>query len=190
MKSILFLYILTFSLTANSQNTWKIELSKKPKSEYMGVWEQGDYKIYVDLDQMKSFFIRAYQEYTNDISRCTEKDSGLVNYYRPTAERYQQAANIVAEAKNDFDLRTLFMYHGLEDKNQNKGNSMVIQNYIKQLVEKGSAVVIYKGEQIFTLQCKSEFKEQGGILYSGYEIRTYFDDIKNCIFSEFTSMGW
>lgn len=190
MKSILLLFILTFSLVPNSQNTWEIKLSKNSKSESMGVWEQGDYKIYVELGQMKTYFNQTYQEYTNNILRCGVGDSNLVKYYTPTAKRYQDAANLIEQANNDFDLSTLIVYNGIEDKNQNVGNSAVVRNYIKQLVEGGSAIVIYKGEQIFTLQCTSEFKEQGGILYSGYEIRTYFDDIENCIFSEFMLTGW
>ena len=44
-----------------------------------------------------------------------------------------------------------------EDENQNIGNSMVVRNHLKQLVEGGSAIVIYKDKQIFTLQSKSEY---------------------------------
>ena len=190
VKSILLLFILTYSAAANSQNAWEIKLSKNTRYEPMGVWEQGDYKIYVDLDHIKTFFSKTSQEYTNNILRCGEKDSSLVRYYSPTAKRYQDAANLVEEANKDCDLRTLILYHGVEDKNQNSGNSTVIRNYIKQLVDSGAAIVIYKGEQIFNLKCKSEFKEQGGILHSGYEIRTYYDDFENCIFSEFILMGW
>lgn len=190
MKSILFLVFLTYSMAAYSQNEWEINLSKNAKSEHMGVWVQGDYKIYVDLSLIKTFLSRNYQEYTNNILRCSEKDSDLVKYYSPTAKRYQDAANLVEKANKDYDLRTLIVYHGIEDKNQNVGNSYLVRNYIKQLVESGSAIVMYKGKRIFTLKCKHEFKEQGGILHNGYEIRTYFDDIKNCIFSEFIIMGW
>ena len=190
IKSILILLILTFSMTANSQNAWEIQLSQNSKSELMGEWEQGDYIIYVDLSQIKTFFNQTCQEYTNNILRCAEEDSSLVKYYSPTAKRYKDAANLIEQADKDFDLRTLIVYNGIEDKSQNIGNSAVVRGYIKQLVEGGSAIVTYKGEQIFTLQCKSEFKEQGGILYSGYEIQTYYDDIENCIFTEFILMGW
>jgi len=190
MKSILLLFILTFSMTANSQNAWEIKLSKDSKSEHMGLWEQGDYKIYVDLSLMKTFFSKTCQEYTNNILRCGEKDSNLVKYYSHTAKRYQDAANLIEEANKDFDLRTLIVYFGLEDKNQNVGNSEVVRSYIKQLVESGGLIVMYKGEQIFTLKCKSELQEQGGMLNRGYEIRTYFDDIENCIFWEYKHMGW
>lgn len=190
MKSILFLLTLACSMTANSQSKWEITLSKNSMKEHMGSWEQGDYKIYVDIEQMKSFFSATYQDYTNNILRCGEKDSSLVNYYRPTAKRYKDAANQLGEAKNDFDLRTIIVYHGIEDKNQNVGNSLVVRNYIKQLVERGTEIVIYKGERIFTLKCISELKDEGEILNRHYVIRTYFDDIENCIFTEYQHMGW
>lgn len=190
LKFILPLFILTSSMNAYSQNEWEIKLSTNSKSEFMGVWEQGDYKIYVELNQMKTFFNQTSQTYNNDISRCSEKDSSLVKYYTPSAKRYQDAANRLAQANTDFDLRTLIVYNGTEDANQNIGNSSIVRDYIKQLVEGGSAIVVYKGEQIYTLHCKSEFKEQGEILFSGYLIRTYFDDIDNSLFSEFSAMGW
>lgn len=156
----------------------------------MGIWKQGDYSIYVELAQMKAFLNNTCQEYENNILRCSEKDSNLVSYYRPTAKRYRDAAHLLEECNTDFDLRTLILYHGLEDKNQNIGHSEVIRSYIKQLVKTGTAIVFYKGEQIFALKCISEYTDQGGILQSGYEIRTYFDDVENCIFREFMHMGW
>ena len=189
-KAILLLLILTISLDAASQNSWEISLSKKSKSEQMGIWEEGDYLIYVELDLMKMFLSKNFEDYTKNILRCSEKDSNLVNYYRPTAKRYQDALSLVEAANKEFDLRSLIVYHGLEDKRQNVGNSQVIRAYIKQLVENGTAIVIYKGEQIFTLKCKTEFKLEGGILNSGYEVRIYFDDIENCIFLDFRHTGW
>jgi hypothetical protein len=190
MKSIILLFFLYFSLSAHSQQAWEIKLSKNSKSEIMGMWEQGDYKIYVELEKIKTFLNLTSQEYTNNISRCGEKDSNLVEYYRPTAKRYQDAANLIEQANIDFDLRTLIIYNGIEDKSQNIGNSTVVRNHLKQLLEGGSAIVFYKGKQISTLQCKAEFKDLGGILYSGYETRTYFDDTENCIFTEYVHMGW
>jgi hypothetical protein len=73
---------------------------------------------------------------------------------------------------------------------QNVGHSVVVKDYMKQLVEGGSAIVFYKDKQIFTLQSKSEYQDEGGILQSGYLIRTYFDDIENCIFTEYMHLGW
>jgi hypothetical protein len=190
MKSLLLLFILSFGLSAHSQQAWEINLSKNSKSDIMGIWEQGDYKIYVELDKIKTFLNLTAQEYTNNISRCGEKDSNLVEYYRPTAKRYQDAAKIVAQANTNFDLRTLIVYNGIEDVNQNVGHSVVLKDYVKQLVEGGSAIVFYKDKQIFTLQSKSEYQDEGGILQSGYLIRTYFDDIENCIFTEYMHLGW
>ncbi len=190
MKPLLLLFILTFGLSAHSQQAWEINLSKNSKSDIMGIWEQGDYKIYVELDKIKTFLGLTAQEYTNNISRCGEQDSNLVEYYRPTAKRYQDAANLIAQTNTNFDLKTLIVYNGIEDVNQNVGHSVVVKDYVKQLVEGGSAIVFYKDKQIFTLQSKSEYQDEGGILQSGYLIRTYFDDIENCIFTEYMHLGW
>jgi hypothetical protein len=190
MKSILLLLILTYSLSAHPQQVWEFSLSNNSKKDMMGIWEQGDYKIYVQLEQMKTFLSSTSQEYINNISRCGEKDSSLVKYYSPTAKRYQDAANLIAQANTDFDLRTLIIYNGIEDKNQNMGNSTVVRNHLKQLVEGGSAIVFYKDVQIFTLQSKSEYQDEGGILQGGYLTRTYFDDKENCIFTDYVHVGW
>jgi hypothetical protein len=190
MKFISLLFILTISLNAHSQEAWEINLSKNLKNHPMATWEQGDYKIYVELDQMEKFLGMTAQEYINNISRCSDEDSNLVKYYRPTVKRYENAAKLVEQANTDFDLRTLIVYNGTEDENQNIGNSMVVRNHLKQLVESGSAIVFYKDKQIFTLQSKSEYQNEGGILQSGYLIRTYSDDIENCIFTEYIHTGW
>jgi hypothetical protein len=190
MKSILLLFTLTLGIPAHSQEAWEISLSKNLKSHPMATWEQGDYKIYVELNQMEKFLGMTAQEYINNISRCGEQNSNLVKYYRPTAKRYQDAANLVGQANTDFDLKTLIVYNGIEDEKQNIGNSMVVRNHIKQLVDGGTAIVFYKDKQIFTLQSKSEYQNEGGILQSGYLIRTYFDDRENCIFTEYIHTGW
>ena len=190
IKYLILFYFLTLGFTAHSQEAWEINLSKNLKSHPMATWEQGDYKIYVELNQMEKFLGMTAQEYINNISRCGEQDSNLVKYYRPTAKRYQDAANLVEQANTDFDLRTLIVYNGTEDEKQNVGNSMIVRNHLKQLVEGGFAIVYYKDNQIFTLQSKSEYQNEGGILQSGYLIRTYFDDIENCIFNEYVHLGW
>jgi len=190
MKSTLLFVILNLSLIAHSQQAWEINLSKNSKSDIMGIWEQGDYKIYVELEKINTFLSLTAQEYTNNISRCGEKDSNLVEYYRPTAKRYQDAANLVTQTNTNFDLRTLIVYNGIENVTQNVGHSVVVKDYMKQLVEGGSAIVFYKDKQIFTLQSRSEYQDEGGILQSGYLIRTYFDEIENCIFTEYMHLGW
>ena len=54
----------------------------------------------------------------------------------------------------------------------------------------GTAIVLYKGERIYKLRWQSELKDEGEILNRQYVIRTYFDDIENCVFTEFRIMGW
>ena len=98
--------------------------------------------------------------------------------------------NLLENANNSFDLSTLIIYNGLEGENQNIGNSSVVQSNIKRSIEMGTAIVLYKGERIYKLRWQSELKDEGEILNRQYVIRTYFDDIENCVFTEFRIMGW
>jgi hypothetical protein len=182
--------MLALSLTCNAQTQYEIELSKNIVEGRMGLWVTGDYKIYVDLDSIKATFRTTIQDYENTILRCSDKDSILVKYYRATSKRYQTALNLLENANNSFDLSTLIIYNGLEDENQNIGNSSVVQSNIKRSIEKGTAIVLYKGERIYKLRWQSELKDEGEILNRQYVIRTYFDDIENCVFTEFRIMGW
>lgn len=178
-------------MVANSQNYWEIELSKNSKVEHMGVWVNGDYAIYVELDKIKEILLRTSQSSENSALYYYNKDSNLVNYFKSTSNRYKLAIVQLENAKNNFDLRSLIVYDGMEYKNQNVGNSRVIADQIKHLVEMGNAIVFYKGERIYKLKCNSELKEMGGGFFNRfYEIRTYFNDLGNCIFLENNYMGW
>jgi hypothetical protein len=190
MKFTLLLFISAFSLTVSSQSDWKIELSRDLKEARMGVWEIRDYKIYVGFEQLETNFRRTAESSTNAISYYGDKDSNLVKYFNDNAKRYQTAADQLAHAHHGFDLRSIILYPGIEDKKQNVGNSRLVEGEVKQLVEKGNAIVYYKGKRIYTLTCKSEYYEEGGILNSGYEVRTYVDDVNNFVFHDYQHMGW
>lgn len=131
-------------MVANSQNYWEIELSKNSKVEHMGVWVNGDYAIYVELDKIKEILLRTSQSSENSALYYYNKDSNLVNYFKSTSNRYKLAIVQLENAKNNFDLRSLIVYDGMEYKNQNVGNSRVIADQIKHLVEMGNAIVFIK----------------------------------------------
>ena len=69
--------------------------------------------------------------------------------------------NLLENANNSFDLSTLIIYNGLEDENQNIGNSSVVQSNIKRSIEMGTAIVLYIGERIYKLRWQSELKDEG-----------------------------
>lgn len=190
MKHALCLFTLALSLSCNAQTQYAIELSNSIVEGRMGLWLKGDYKIYADMDTIKATFKSTIHDYENAISRCSDKDSFLVKYYSATSKRYQTAVNLLDNANNGFDLRTLIIYNGLEDENQNIGNSSLVESNIKHLVEMGRAIVLYKEKRIYKLWRLSQYQDEGGILNSGYVIRTYFDDVENCIFQEYIHMGW
>ena len=62
MKSTLLFVILNLSSIAHSQQAWEFNLSKNSKNDRMGTWEQGDYKIYVELDKIRTFLSLTAQE--------------------------------------------------------------------------------------------------------------------------------
>lgn len=190
MKYALFLFVLAISLTCKAQSQYEINLSKNLNDVYLGVWVKGDYKIYVALDKIVTNLRWTCQSSENSILYFTDKDSNLVNYYKATLKRYQKAIGQIDSAKCEFDLQTLVVYNGIEDSKQNIGNSSVVESEVKRLVELGNAIVFYKGARIYTLKSKYELKEGAMIMNRGYEIRTYFDDPENCIFTEYVHMGW
>lgn len=196
MKLICIQFILLFSFSAHSQSEWVIDLSTKLPDPRMGVWTKGDYTILVTLDSIATHLRRCQQSMTKAIDYYGDKDSNLVNYFTGSSKRYNLAATLTEGAKNGFDLQTLIIYEGVEDTNQNIGNSRILANYIQQLVEQQKAIVYYKGQRIFTLCCISEMSNGGrldsvsDILNQGYEIRTYYDQPDNCIFHEHRHLGW
>jgi hypothetical protein len=180
----------------HSQSEWEIELSTKMPNPRMGVWNKGDYTILVTLDSISTHLRRCQQSMTKAIDYYGDKDSNLVNYFNGSSKRYNLAATLIEEAKNGFDLQTLIIYDGIEDTNQNIGNSRILENYIKQLVEQQKALVFFKGQRIFKLCCISEMNNQGrlesvsDILNQGYTIKTFYDQRDNCIFYEYVHLGW
>jgi len=196
MKIVSILLSLLFSFTVHSQSEWEIELSTKMPNPRMGVWNKGDYTILVTLDSISTHLRRCQQSMTKAIDYYGDKDSNLVNYFNGSSKRYNLAATLIEEAKNGFDLQTLIIYDGIEDTNQNIGNSRILENYIKQLVEQQKALVFFKGQRIFKLCCISEMNNQGrlesvsDILNQGYTIKTFYDQRDNCIFYEYVHLGW
>lgn len=190
MKWTLFLFALAFSLNCNAQTQFEIELSRDLNERRMGIWVKGDYKIYVELEKIATNFRWTCQSDERSISYFIDKDSNLVNHFKSNLKRYETAVDQLENAKDGFDLKTLILYSGVEDIKQNVGNSILVENEVRQQVEKGAAIVFYKGVRIYKLKTNYELKENGGLMNRGYEIRTYFDDLENCIFTQYYHLGW
>lgn len=122
-----------------------LELSKNLEIFKTGVWINGDYTIYIDRSILVAHFRLEAQnatkskEYYND--NDNDKDSNLVNYFTGSATRYQKAADQLENGSDKMDLRSLILYNGTEDMRQNNGSSTIVASEVKQLVEKGNAIV-------------------------------------------------
>lgn len=194
MKLVLLSILLFFTLFSTGQTEWEIELPSKIPDSRMGVWVKGDYTILINLDSISTYLRRSQQMMTKAIEYYTEQDSNFVNYYKATANRYNVAATQTKVAKDRFDLQTLILYEGRENLNQNSGNSRILENFIKQQVEQGKALVFYKAERVFKLCCTSKLHDEeitfSEILNRGYETIIYFDQPENYLFYEYHHMGW
>lgn len=190
MKFSLILILLSFCLIGHAQQHYKIELSEKINGARMGVWVHGDYKIFVDLDSLETNFRVSAKRFEDRLSYYDTKDSEFVKYYIHSSKRYLVAADQIKNSKNGFDLHNVILYDGVEEKKLNTGNSGMVLKYIKQLTEKGQAIVMYKGKRVYTLNYQYESKHGAGVLDHGLETKTYVDDIENCIFTEYQHVGW
>jgi hypothetical protein len=197
MKFLTLLFILILTFSASAQICWEIELSNKITDKRMGIWTTGDYSIFVELDSINNALIRNKEGHARSFYFYCDKDSNLSDYFEASLNRYERAVKQLYTASKGFDLQNLIINDGLENKGQNTSKSRIIERLIKQFVEKDNAIVYYKGQRIFKLTYLSEALNSGNandsitdILNRGYEIKTYFDNPGNCIFSESYIYGW
>lgn len=150
----------------------------------MGVWENGDYKIYIEMQPLQEGFRSDYVSLMNVMETQYQHDSVTSLRYKMYAERYLIASNQLKMAGHGFDLRKLVLYIGPDNEEQNKGNSYTVDMLIRQSVEKGNAVLFYKGKRIFTLQKQ---------VYSDYmmsNIKIYYNQSDNCAYNYTGHINW
>jgi len=196
MKLLILPLFLVLTFNAFSQSQWEIELSHETPVPRMGNWIRGDYTVFISLDTLSMYFRRCQQSITISLDYYKDKDSNLANYFRATQNRYGTAATQLEQAVNGFDLKILRIYEGIDNSNRNIDDFRILEAYIKNRVEQGKAIVMYKNERIYTLCGNSEMTNQGrvdtvqDILNRGYEIRTFYDEPDNCLFYDVSIMGW
>lgn len=189
MKVLLSTLLLTVSLVGHTQTITEINLSKNLDNGKMGSWSNGDYSIFVDLAILSENFRMSSKKYLEADQYYSNTDSTTSIYFMHTSKRYQFAAEQIEKAGNGFDLRKLILYHGIENETDNIGNCQLVEEYIMQLVENGTANVYFKKERIYQLRKILELKGET-ILDHGYETCIYYDDPKNCVFKEYEHLGW
>jgi hypothetical protein len=197
MRFLFLLSFLVYAFSARTQNRWEIELSKTITDTQMGVWKTGDYSIFVELDSIANFLNLNRREHARSYNYYCDKDSNLASYFEASLNRYEIALEQLKKATKGFDIQALIVYDGIEIRELNTSKSRIIERLIKQYVEKGNAIVFYKGQRIFKLTCQTSninsvntSNSISEMLNRGYEIKTYFDNPENCIFSEYYIHGW
>ncbi len=188
MKYILFLFLLSIPCLGYSQYSSEIKLSKTLDESRMGLWTNGDYKMYIELNTLESSFRNTYNSYNQSTLRSYTEDTVTSKFYLLTAQRYLLAADLLKNAESGFNLRSLIIYFGVEDKQYDLGNSYIVGRYVTQMVESGNAAVYYKGERIYTLQ--RLITSQGHGLDYGYDALIYYDDKENCAITYYQHLGW
>ena len=151
------------------------------KSSY---WENGDYTIYIKTPAFITYLQNEYASLVRAMELEINKDSLTLARYNLYANRYLKAINQIDTTENGFNLRQLILYIGPENSERNKGNSDIVELYVRMAVENGNAPVFYRGERIFKL------KKRIINSYVMSEIKIYFDDEKNYLFSYFGHINW
>lgn len=196
MKLLFLPLFLVLTFNTFSQSQWEIELSHETPVPRMGKWVKGDYTVFISLDTLCMHFRSCEQSITRSLEYYKDQDSSLANYFRATQNRYSTAATILEQAANGFDLKTLRIYEGIENHNRNLDDFRILESYVKNRVEQGKAIVMYKNKRIYTLCGNYEMSNQGrvetvqDILNRGYEIRIFYDEPDNYLFFEVQILGW
>jgi hypothetical protein len=184
MKFILILFLIIQQFFGYAQNDIEFKLSKTIDESRMGYWINGDYKVYVEMKIIEQNCRDEHKSLIQTIQSQPKTDTANIPYYQFAADRYLIAANQLKEAKNGFDLKSLVIYHGPNKKENNIGYSYAVLLLIRHQVEKGNALVYYKGERIFSLKVNVKSDD-----YSR-SVKIYYDQIDNCVFTDFEHFGW
>ena len=204
MKALVLLFLAALHIPGSAQHVVEINLSKTLDETRMGHWTTGDYTVYIELGALETSFRNTYSNYLAASKNLSMEDSVTYTLNTLAAKRYLAAADQLQAADQaqtplplrgispgmgeGFDLRKLIIYYGPENDTANSGSSPIVESYVRQLVESGTAAVVYKGKRIFTLK---NLQESEGIgLDFGYNVKVYFNDPENCLFKYYRHLGW
>jgi hypothetical protein len=162
----------------------EIQLNPSLDTLKSSIWENGDYKIYIKTQAFIAYLQNEYSSLVRAMQQDFNKDSLTLVRYNVYATRYLKAINQIDTTENGFDLRQLILYIGPENSESNKGNSEIVELYLRMAIENGNASVFYRGKRIFKLK---------KLILNDYvmsTIKIYFDDDKNYVFSYFGHINW
>jgi len=188
MKNTLLILVLTLINFAYSQTISEFTLSKDIPETRLGIWEKGDYKSLVEIDALTINFRNAVADYSKYID-YTYTDSLSKLFYNQMIKRYKVAIEQLEKANNNYDLKNIVLYYGLDDVERNIESSAIVEENVMQFVKNGKAIVYYKGDRIYTLKSKTILTADE-ILNRGYETKVYYDIPENCINIYYFHLGW
>ena len=188
MKNTLLILILTLINLAYSQTISEITLIKDTPETRLGIWKKGDYKTLIELDALTSNLKNAVTGYSKYIE-YSYTDTLSTLFYNQMITRYNVAIEQLEKAKNNYDLKNIVLYYGLDDMDRNKESSAIIEENVMQFIKRGKAIIVYKGERIYSL--KSKFTLTGDdFLNRGYETKVYYETPDNCVNIYNYHLGW
>lgn len=184
MKFSLLFLLLTIQVIGHPQDfvdsfTTEIQLSHTLNESRMGLWEDGDYQVYIDMRPLEDSFRNDYLTLIKLTENQYKSDTAMFAICILSAERYLAAANQLKQAEDGFNLKSLVVYVGRYNEEQTKGSTLHVHELVKQFVEEGNAAVFYKGKRIYTLK-KTSF--WGSSMISA--IKIYSDQSNSSVFSE------
>lgn len=175
---------------SSAQAPQEIKLATSFESTRVGVWQEGNYTIHVDLNYLQSVFQERCTSYLDAANTYVFEDSSGYLFYCQTSKRYNLAGVQLAHATNGLDLRTIKIYHGLDNQSDQLNQPQVMQDLILHLVEKGNAMLFYKEQRIFTLFSLTNIIGNGNILNQGFENIIYAYDPKDYLSKKVEILGW
>jgi hypothetical protein len=187
MKYVLWVLLLSIHFFSQAQISDLIQLSNSLKDDRLGVWTNGDYKVFIDLNEFEISFNVKSLAYLSKNDSLNVNDSSA-NIYNLSSKRFSEASQQLHTADNGFDLNSLVVYYGPDNHFLNTGNSSIIEQLVSQFVESGNVIVFYKGKRMDTLQRTYEYKGEG--LDFGYLVWIFANDKEQSLFNYFQHLGW
>lgn len=119
MKHKLLILAIVLINFAYSQTISEFTLSKDIPGTRLGIWEKGDYKSLIEIDDLTLNFRNAVNYYSKYID-YSYTDSLSKLFYDQMITRYKVAIEQLEKAKNNYDLKNIVLYYGLDDVERNK----------------------------------------------------------------------
>lgn len=162
----------------------EISLSDTLDTSNCDFWENGDYRMYVERQPLLANLMESHASLVQLAEHGSKDDTIPREQYQEEATRYLTAINQLRGAGQGFDLKQLIVFTGPENDELTRDGSSIIENYVLKKVEKGRAIVHYKGERIFRL---SRLQMIGSVMS---ETMIFYDDPRNYAYLYYDGFKW